>query len=360
MSLGTKLSIKKCSGCGQNFEDHGLRQNAKWCSDICRNRHNRSLKKMNKEGIMKTKAFPEIITEVLSQLDNKKAKPFKPIHQLKIKHVVGDEEVAVLKLSDWQLGHKTISFNYEVAEKRVHFLAEKVLKIISLHRKAYPIKKLHIWLEGDFIQNDKFYFVDQAELESVLIDQIYEHAVPLLGWFISEMAKNFNQVIVSCVRGNHGRGERGSSEKNNWDDVIYRTLQYKFENCPNVTIDVAREFYKLVKIFKWNYLIVHGDQVKGGSYGIPLYALLQRMLRWATSMPFHWDVLSVAHWHCFGHIEQNHQELFVNGTLVSDDEFVRKNYGWDSSTSQILFGVHKHRKVTWTYKVNLLDIGEKI
>jgi len=301
--------------------------------------------------------IPEAVDKILLNIKDMGITQLPDVKVPKIKGGKGDEEEIVVKLSDWQLGHKTSSFNYRVAERRVHHLLKKVFKIVALHRKGCPVRKINLFLEGDFIQSDKVgYLIDLSELEGILIDQVYREAVPLLSWFIAECAKNFEKVNVYCVRGNHGRGEKGSSEKNNWDDVIYKTLETKFENVSNVKFVVAREFYQVVSIFKWKFLLAHGDQIRGGSYNIPLYGLLQRMLRWATSMSFKWNFLSVGHWHTFAHIEQNDQELFVNGTLVSDDEYVRKNYGWNASTSQTLFGVHPRQGVCWVRKINLKNI----
>lgn len=299
--------------------------------------------------------IPSAINKVISVIKEIDIEKLPSIKMPKVDKGSGDEEEAILMLSDWQLGHKTISFNLDVAKKRVEKLIIGVFKIIALHRNSYPINKINIFLEGDNIQSeDTQWKVDLSELEMILIDQIFKGAVPLLSWVIDECAKNFEEVNVWCVRGNHGRGVKGSSEKSNFDDIIYFVLQERFSNNTRIKFHIAREFYQVAMIKGHSFLMAHGDQVRGGSYGIPLYALLQRMLRWGTSMPIKWEYLCVGHWHTFGNVEQNGQELFVNGTLVSDDEFVRKTYGWNSSTSQILVGVHHSRGVTWRYKLNLL------
>lgn len=304
-------------------------------------------------------SLPEFVEQVIQNLP-KRIKPLSPVKPYKLVAGAGDEEQAVQILSDWQLGHKTRTFNSEVAKERLQRLLKATLKIIALHRNAYPIRTINLFLLGDFIQSEKVgYMVDLSELEAILIDQVYGQAVPLLTSYIQEISKHFDKVCVYCVRGNHGRGEKGSSEKTNWDDVIYYTLQTEFRNDPRIKIVIAREFYQIVDIFGKKFLLVHGDQVRGGSYGIPLYALLQRMLRWATAMPFQWDVLCVGHWHNFAYLEQNGQYLIVNGTLVSDDEYVRKTYGWNSSTSQTLFSVHPRQGITWLYQLKLYNGGEK-
>jgi len=313
--------------------------------------------KEKKENKMTTKIMEvsDYVQEVLEQLPNY-IKPLSPVRMYNVRQGKGkgDEEQVVQLLSDWQLGHKTVSFNSEVAKQRVQKLLSGTMKIVDLHRSVYPINTINLFLLGDFIQNEKVgYLVDLSELENILIDQVFQQAVPLLINYISNISEYFQRVNVYCVRGNHGRGEKGSSEKTNWDDVIYRTLEIRFQNDERVHFEIAREFYQIVKIWNWKFLLAHGDQVRGGSYGIPLYALLQRMLRWATSMPFRWDALCVGHWHNFAYLEQNQQFLIVNGTLVSDDEYIRKSYGWNASTSQTLFSVHPKQGITWLYRINL-------
>jgi predicted phosphodiesterase len=306
-----------------------------------------------KEKIRKV-PFSEAIQQILVNLKGSPICQSLPAIEVPSIKGNGDEEEVVVMLSDWQIGHKTRSFNADIAKARVEDLAKAILKIVAIHRQAYPIRKLRVLLAGDFIQSEKVgYLVDLSELECILLDQVFGYAVPLLSWFLAECAKNFEEINVHCVRGNHGRGEKGSSEKTNWDDVIYKVLETKFADVKHVKFHIAREFYQIFKVSDTRFLLAHGDQVRGGTYSIPLYALLQRMLRWATSMTEDWDVLCVGHWHCYGHIDQNNQELIVNGTLVSDDEYVRRQYGWSSSTLQVMFGVHPRKGITWEYRIKL-------
>ena len=142
----------------------------------------------------------------------------------------GDEEEIVLLLSDWQLGHRTETFDANIARKRIDELLKATVKISSLHRKAYPIKNINLFVMGDMVQNDRIgYLIDLSELEKILMYQIFEDAIPLLQRVITTLAKHFEQVKVFCVRGNHGRGDIGSSEKTNWDDVIYKVTEMSFK-----------------------------------------------------------------------------------------------------------------------------------
>jgi len=290
---------------------------------------------------------------ILKKANQRTIKKMTKIPFPEISTLVGEEEELTVILSDWQLGHKTRSFNLGVAKTRVEELCHSIATITEIQRKDHPVKNINVFLEGDFVQNEAVgYLVDLSELEAILIDQVFGYAVPYLAQTIEFLGKNFENVNVWSCRGNHGRGDRQNSEKTNWDDVIYRSLDLMFKNTKRIKFNLTQDFYNIATIMGWNYLLAHGDQVRGGSYGIPLYALLQRMLRWATSLPEKWDVLCCGHWHNFAYLEQNNQFLIVNGTLVSDDDYVRKQYGWNCSTSQVIFGVHKNRPITSLYRID--------
>jgi predicted phosphodiesterase len=305
-----------------------------------------------------TPTFSEVIEKILGQIKSVPLEKLETVKAPEIHAGEGDEEQALLHLTDIHIGRKTESFNSNVARDRMIYLVSKVLKIISLHRVAGPIKVLNVFLTGDIINSeDVGYRVDLSELEFILRDQIFgeQGAVALLTWTFKSFLENFEQVNVYAVRGNHGRGPKGSSEKTNWDDVVYHVLKVKFEDNSRIRFYIADSFYQIVKIYNKRFLIAHGDQVRGGTYGIPLYSLLQRMLRWATAMPEPWEYFFCGHWHTIAEIEQNGQVLYVGGTFVSDDEYTLRQYGWNACTKQVLAFVHPQQGITARYKINLLN-----
>jgi len=330
----------------------GLRGKSKWA--IAHQIRNQGIKRSG-EVQNRRMAFNEVVETFISKIKSSKLEGLPKIKIERIKQGKGDEEEIVLVISDWQIGHKTRSFNAEVAKERVVYLLKSFLKTLALHRLAYPIRKIHIFALGDFTQSELIGFkVDLSELEMVWGDQVLV-ADTLLEYLITEISKHFDEVYVYCVRGNHGKGMKGTSDKTNFDDILYHLTAKAFKNNPRVHFNIAREFYQIVNIYNWKFLLVHGDQVRGGSYNIPLYALLQKMLRWATSFMEKWNFMICGHWHNYGHLQQNNQELIVNGTLVSDDEFVRREYGWECSTLQVMFSVHPRKGITWVHRLKLLN-----
>jgi len=315
--------------------------------------------KMNQKKTNELKpTFSDVVEQILKRIKTIPMEIMEVIKAPEISAGTGDEEQAILHLTDIHIGRKTDTFNSLVARIRMVFLVKAVLKIVALHRVAGPIKVLNVFLTGDNINSeDSGYRVDLSEIEMIMRDQIYgkNGIVALLTWMFKVFLVNFEEIHVYCVRGNHGRGPKGSSEKTNWDDVVYYTLQVKFEDNPRIQFNIADSFYQIIQIYNKKFLLAHGDQIRGGTYGIPLYGLLQRMLRWATSMPESWDYFFCGHWHVVAEIEQNNQTLYVGGTFVSDDDYTLRQYGWNACTKQVLVLIHPRQGITARYKINLLN-----
>jgi hypothetical protein len=160
-------------------------------------------KKHNKEDAM-TSVSTEKAMESIYDLVKKGAvekSPLLRIPKYNIKQGLGDEEEMVLLFSDLQVGHKSPSTNLEVLKKRMETLVNGVVKIVSLQRQAIPIKKLHVFALGDMIQSEDIMSkVDLDSLEMVLMDQIFNGAVPLTEKMLLSLLPLFPDGIdVWCV-----------------------------------------------------------------------------------------------------------------------------------------------------------------
>ncbi len=71
-------------------------------------------------------------------------------------------EVAVVQLSDWQLGKKSVDYDIDTAAKRLNLLAEKVQRVVEIQRKDHPVDTVKILLTGDLVESDGNIFPGQA------------------------------------------------------------------------------------------------------------------------------------------------------------------------------------------------------
>jgi len=310
-------------------------------------------------------ALTEGLAKVLEKI--KTGKGLAAVPAIKKPHLEkgsGDEEEAVLVISDLHVGRRTDTFNATVAKERVATIVKSVAIIAALHRNAHPLRKITVFLLGDIVNSeDVGKKVNLSEVDSLLHDQIYgpNSASDILTWAFRSLLENFETVVVKCVRGNHGAPQKhtGMDPLSNWDTVTYHTIEAAFIHEPRIKFEIATKFYQIADIMGKKFLLVHGDQMRGGgSHGVPLYGLTQRMMKWSDSMEEHWDVMVCGHWHHCAAIDQNTKELFVNGTAVTDDEYIKANYGNMASCAWWYFHVHPRKGITARYKLHM-DFDKK-
>jgi hypothetical protein len=268
----------------------------------------------------------------------------------------GDEEVAVLVLSDLQIGHKTPTTSLRIISNRMERLADRVIKLVSIHRLAFPINRLVIFLLGDMIQSEEVgHKVSLDELEMPLMNQIFQGAVPITEKLLVTLLPHFPAGIdVYTVSGNHGRLDRYHSETTNFDTFIYLVLEQRLREVKGIRWHIeAQRFWQKADIFRHTFLLVHGDQIPM-YLNIPFYGVTQRAMRWRGALPGKdFKTLVLGHFHVASDNSWNDMQIFINGCFVSDDQWVLKFIGMESTTRQWLFGVHPRQGISWRYKVRL-------
>jgi hypothetical protein len=247
------------------------------------------------------------------------------------------EEIAVLHISDTQIGKVTDTYNNAVAEKRLFRLIETTLKITELRRNAAKVDEIHVYLGGDMIEGEEIFAHQAHTIEESVYDQATRTAVEILGKCIMMLVQKFRKVKVLCVPGNHGRnGSRSTNAhpKTNWDSVCYTTLQYcllgpswnpRKELQGRLEFDYKDSWYVVDRIFDWGNLVVHGDQISGGYAGFPWYGTGKKAWGWIDSIPSPWDYLWFGHFHTYaGPVTLNRRVFLCNGTTESDNTFAQE------------------------------------
>ena len=61
-------------------------------------------------------------------------------------------EVALLHLTDWQVGKRTISYDMDRARKRITEAAVKAVELTEIQRADHPVTECHVMLGGDMVE----------------------------------------------------------------------------------------------------------------------------------------------------------------------------------------------------------------
>lgn len=263
----------------------------------------------------------------------------------------GDEESVCLILSDTHFGKKTTSYNMGIAMDRFVHLVDGLLSIVELHRKAYPIKHLHIFWTGDIVDGSSIYPTHAHHVDGHMVNQIFG-VMPMIVEQLARLATEFETVSNHCIRGNHGRVGKQDHEETNWDNIVYKTLELATVNIPNVSWDIPLGWQHVVDVMGTKILQYHGHQIKM-TMNIPWYGITTRVARWAISEKIgHFDVAVQGHFHTSSSFMWSSKKLFTNGTTGSGDDFALEFIGLESSETQWLFGIHPKRGVTWQYELD--------
>lgn len=202
---------------------------------------------------------------------------------------------------------------------------------------------LHIHLIGDIIQGK----IHDPQSSAVLTEQV-ERAVHHLVHAIDFLATEYQQVVVECAVGNHGRDvarhpERAVQDK--YDSVeyrLYRTLYWTFRSHPRVVIKTPIRAYYVYEQFGMQGLMTHGDTIFQPGYpnkAIHVEALQGQINRFLTS-----GQNSEVKLFGMGHVHvpmvtkmPGGQILTTNGALIPVDEYALSIGIFNAPTSQSLW-----------------------
>lgn len=311
--------------------------------------------KKHKEDEMTDIKVSQALTLLNSIVDKGlKADRMLEIPKIQLRKGKGDAEEMVLLYSDMQVGHKSPTTNLHVIERRAENLAESVASIATIQQSAIKLRRLHVFMLGDMIQSeDLLTKVDLDALEMVLMDQIFKGAVPITEKLLLSVLPYFPDGIdVWCVPGNHGTISKLNAPSTNWDTLIYKILEGKMQNYKKIRWHIEEKmFYQIVNVMGKKFFLTHLDCVPSW-LNIPLYGISQRSMRWQGSIE-KFDYLVGAHFHTALDMDWNDVELLVNGCFMSDDQWALKRIGMGNKPTQIVFGVHPKRGISFRYKLRL-------
>lgn len=279
---------------------------------------------------------------------------------------VNQEEIAVAVLSDWQLAKVTPEYNSEICEKRIELYGDKLINITEVQRKDHPVRKLHVWLLGDIVEGELIFPGQSFLIDSSLYRQVTLDGPRILGNFLKKMLGYFESVHVVGVIGNHGaiggRSRRDMNPESNADRMLYRIVQQIMQNEDRMTWNIPdgnneRNWYAIDHIGKTAFALIHGDQMRGGSGGMPWYGVQKKAGGWATgAIPEHFDEIIMGHYHQPTRVTINRITVRCNGSTESYNTYAMEQLAAVGQPSQWALFCHEDHGVTAEYCVWLNEV----
>lgn len=307
-----------------------------WSDQIADSENVKILSKANKElksKLQKRMSGEKIIIDTIRDFLKEQSFEIEIPQVPKLDNTKTDEEIAILHISDTQIGKITSTYDKIVAEQRLINLIQKTIKITNMRRSAAKVDEIRVYMGGDMVEGEEIFAHQAHEIEESVYDQAMYTAPIILSKCILMLLKAFKKVRVVCVPGNHGRNGSKSTRshpRTNWDNVCYRTTKLLLlgdekELIGRLEWDDNEEWYAVDHVFDWGNLIVHGDQIRGGFAGFPWYGTAKKAWGWIDSIPQPWDYLWFGHFHTYaGPVTLNKRTFLANGTTESDNTYAQE------------------------------------
>jgi transposase-like protein len=273
-----------------------------------------------------------------------------------------DDEEACLLISDCQVGQEMTleetgglgEYNSEIFERRAHNLLKSVRKITSIHRMAYDLPMLHIWFLGDIGENESIFEGQRNYIDSDVLTQLFR-ACDVFCEFIVSLLADYPQVKIVGITGNHGRvGKKGEfKEYANWDRICYHFIEARLRNEKRITFDIPKSWWRIAQVRGWKFLLTHGDDIRAWR-GFPYYGVDRADANYTLllqSINESYEYFVCGHHHNRAEFDRPKGEKIVNGAWPGGSIFSLKKLNTASEPSQLFFGVHERKKITWRYKL---------
>lgn len=208
-------------------------------------------------------------------------------------------EVALLHLTDWQLGKRTESYDSDICRQRVEETVRRAIKLTEIQKADHPVRECHVMLGGDLVEGISIFPGQVYEVDATTFSQVFS-AAGLVTSAILTLLESFEKVTVSEVAGNHGRmGRKGDAPReDNLDRIVGRVARDQLANQPRLHWQENKSWYSMVEIGNYRALLVHGDQVKSFGGNVPAYGLLRKGNSWAAGgIPETFKDIYVGHLH---------------------------------------------------------------
>jgi len=270
------------------------------------------------------------------------------------------EEVGVV-LSDLHIGQEysleetggIAEYNEQIFLSRLNRLKHSVVDIINLHSKLYDIPVLNIFCLGDIVAGMNSVGKWSNTFINLPVYDQFMKGYSALADMIYYWLGLFPKIRFFGVKGNHGRCASVGVEKDyvNWDMVCYDFLKQRLYNNKQVEFIVPKTWWICHEIQKHKFLVVHGDDIKGGNF--PAQSLANFEAKMAGIIGYIPDYTIAGHFHNSAEFTTNHGKTIINGSFIGGDVYSIKDIHASSPAEQKIFGINETRGITWRYDIRL-------
>jgi hypothetical protein len=268
-------------------------------------------------------------------------------------------EVALLHLTDWQLGKKSQTYSSEVCERRIHEAVRKTIKLTEIQRKDHPVRECVVLLGGDMVEGVGIFPGQPYEVDSTSFEQLFR-AAGLIESVLLTLLAEFEKVTVYDVPGNHGRlGKRGDyPREDNLDRIVYRIAHDRLDKQTRLEWETGETWYRNFEIGSYQAMLVHGDQIKSFGGNVPAFGILRKGAAWAAgAVPEPFNDLYIGHMHQPMTLQLPAGGcVYMTPSTESSSAYAREFVGAHGRPGQRLHFVHPERgRVTAQYLLDLDD-----
>ena len=247
-------------------------------------------------------------------------------------------ETAILHLTDWQAGKKTVSYGLKTLEARIAQTWQKTVEITEIQRAGRPVNDIVILFGGDMVEGIDIFPGQAYQIEAHLYQQLFEVA-KIMEQVVVDAAATFNNVKIVCEYGNHGRlGRRGELPSgDNIDLIAYTITRDHTSHLKNVSWQMSTDWYQVFDVGNYHGLLVHGDEIKSFGGNTPAFGILRKVNAWAAGVIENFTDAYMGHWHTPMTLSlANGGRIFVTGSPESHNEYAREFVAATSKPSQRL------------------------
>jgi len=215
-------------------------------------------------------------------------------------------------------------YSPSIAEERVGQATDEIIEY-GLSEKS---KKLVLGLLGDNISGMIHDDLERSNAEMTVAQTL--HMGDVLTESIQRFAAAFPEVEVDGRSGNHGRTYRpmffNRKQEENWDNVLYRILEYRLANQKNVRFLTNKSFWNIIDVGNRKFLHMHGDTIKhANSMSLPWYSMFKELLKWMAmretgGVPW-FDDMNIGHYHQNVTIQMGRSALRGTLSVKGEDDY---------------------------------------